>query len=177
MDSRWLDLIREQQAAGFPDLAGTGLSLRVPVSDRLVTRIISTNLPPSSRLRHLEIKAERSNRIKVVVQLARPSFLPTLTIPFDIEQQPELPASPILALRVVSSQAVMAFAGSALRLLDSLPTGIVVEGNRVAIDLRLLAARYNLAEWFDYLESIELTTEEGRLVVSLRAALPPPAMG
>jgi hypothetical protein len=177
MNPRWLDLFREQQALGFPDLAGTRLSLSIPVSDRLITRVIAENLPASSRLRHLEIRAENANRLRVVVQLARPAFMPTLTIPLDIERQPSLPGSPVLSFRVASSPAVMAFAGSALRFLDRLPAGIVMDGNRVEVDLRLLAARYGAADAFEYLESIELTSEQGRVILSLRAALPPPTIG
>jgi hypothetical protein len=176
MDSRWLDLFREQKAAGFPDLAGTRLSLRLPISDALVSRIIADYLPPSSKLRHLEVRAEASNRVKVVVQLAKPSFLPALSIALDIEQQPVLPSSPVLVLRVASSPAVMAFAGSALRFLDSMPPGVAMDGSRIALDLRLLAGRYNVSDLFDHLEAVTLTTEEGRLVLSAQAVLPAPEM-
>jgi hypothetical protein len=177
MDSRWLDLFREQNAAGFPDLAGTRLTLRLPVSDRLVTRIVSEHLPASLPLRRFELKAEPSNRIKLVVQLAKPSFLPTLTIPLDVEQQPVLPASPVLTLRVASSSAILGFAGAALRLLDRLPAGITMDGNRIAVDLRLLAGRYDLSDVFDHLEFVELTTEEGRLVLRAEGVLPAPRAG
>ncbi|HXW08096.1 MAG TPA: hypothetical protein VD833_22895 [Vicinamibacterales bacterium] len=168
-----LQLLREQHAANFRDVAGASVTLTLPVSDRLVTRLVAEQLTPSSRLRHLDVRAEASNRFKVAVQLARPAFLPSLTIPFDIERQPALPASPVLVLRVASSASVMSFAGAALRLLDSLPPGITLDGNLVSLDLRLLAARYGRADVFEYLDSLALTTEPGRIVLSVRAALPP----
>jgi hypothetical protein len=174
MDPRLIDLFREQRAAGFPDLAGARLSVALPVSDTLVSRVVARRLPPSSKLRRLELKAEASNRIRVVVQLAKPSFLPPISIPLDIEQQPMLPTSPVLVLRVAASTAVLGFAGSALRFFDSLPPGVTLDGNRVAVDLRLLAGRYNASEIFDHLAGLTLTTEAGRFLVHVEATLPAP---
>ena len=108
----WLTLLREQQSAHFADLAGAHASFTVPVSDRLLNRMIADRLRRSSPIRELELRAEDGNRVTVSVRLARLAFLPPVHVRFAIERQPDLPASPVLVWRMVL-EGVAALAGPA----------------------------------------------------------------
>jgi hypothetical protein len=73
----WLDLLKDQERSGFADVRGARASIRIPVSDRILTRIISERLPPKSTIREIELEAGDGNECKVRVRL-RPAFLPTI---------------------------------------------------------------------------------------------------
>ena len=45
MTDEWLRLFLEQQAGGFPDFRGARASLTLPVSDRLLSRLVMQRLP------------------------------------------------------------------------------------------------------------------------------------
>jgi hypothetical protein len=168
----WLALLREQQSTNFADLAGAHAAFAIPVSDRLLSRIIADRLPPSSRVSELQLHAEDGNQMVVSVKLGRLAFLPPVRIRLTIERQPDLPASPILVLRIVL-ESVASIAGPALRFLDGLPPGMRLEKDRLHIDLAALLGHYGAAAALSFIAGLELTTAGGRVIVSGRLAIPP----
>jgi hypothetical protein len=170
-DPWWVSLLREQRAAHFADAAGAHAAFALPVSDRLVTRLIATRLPPSLPVKELELRAGAANQISVRFRLTRPSFLPAFTVRLAIEEQPVLPSSPVLVLRIVAD-GVGGLAGTALRFLQALPPGLRLDGDRVYVNLGVLLERYGASEALTYLTLLELTTMEGRIVVTGRLAVP-----
>jgi hypothetical protein len=163
----WLTLLREQQSTNFADLGGAHTSFTIPVSDRLLSRIIADRLPPSSPISELQLRAEDGNQVTVSVKLARLAFLPAVHVRLAIDRQPDLPASPILVLRMVF-EGVAALASQALRFLKGLPPGIRVEPDTLHVDLATLLAHYGAADALLYVTALDLTTVAGRVVVDVR---------
>ena len=168
----WIDLLRQQRAAGFADLAGGQGTLVLPVDDRLLSRLIASRIPPSWPVKELTLRAAAGNQLVVRLKLTK-AFLPTFTLRLMIERQPVLPASPVLVLRIVSD-GVAALAGTLMRFLPPLPPGLRLNGDLLSINLATLLDQYGAGEALAYLTLLELTTTEGRLVVSARAAVPDP---
>jgi hypothetical protein len=167
-----LSLLREQQSANFADLFGAHASFTIPVTDRLLSRIIADRLPPSSPVSELQLHAEDRNQMVVSVKLGRLPFLPPVRIRLTIEQQPDLPASPIVVLRMVL-EGVAALAGPMLRFLEGLPPGVRLEKDRLYIDLAAMLRRHGAEAALSFINALELTTAAGRVIVSGRVALPP----
>jgi hypothetical protein len=165
-----LHLLHEQQASGFGDVAGARASVTLPVSDRLVSRLVSQSLPPGAPITDIALRAQAANRLSARVRLTRPAFLPPITVNLAIEQQPALPDNPVFALRLLST-GLLSFAGAAVRFLNVLPPGIRLDGDLIYVDIRTLLEHWGLAQHLRYLEHLEVTTEEGRFVVSARGAL------
>ena len=165
-----LHLLREQQASGFPDVAGARASVTLPLSDRLVSRLVAQSLPPSAPISEIDLRAGNADRFSVRVRLTRPALLPPITVNLAIDQQPALPSHPVMTLRLLST-GLLSFAGVAARFFNVLPPGIRMDGDLIFIDIRTLLDRRGLAHHLRYLEHLEVTTEEGRFVVSLRGAL------
>ena len=168
----WLTLLREQQATNFAGLAGAHASFTIPISDRLLSRIIADRLPRSSPVSELQLHAEDGNQMVVSVKLGRLAFLPPVRIRLTIERQPDLPASPILVLRMVL-EGVAALAGPALRFLEGLPPGVRLEQDRLHVDLATLLRHYGAEAALSFVTALELTTAAGRVIVSGRLALRP----
>ena len=168
----WLALLREQQSTNFADLGGAHASFTVPVSDRLLNRIIADRLPRSSPVSELQLHAEDGNQMTVGVKLGRLAFLPPVRIRLAIERQPDLPASPILVLRMVL-EGVAAVAGPALRFLEGLPPGVRLQQDRLHVDLATLLGHYGAASALPFITALELTTVGGQVIVSGQLAVPP----
>ena len=171
MNPRLLDLLRQQHASGFPDVAGAHASATIPLSDRLVTILANESLPPTAPVRELDLRAHDGNRFTVRVRLSRPALMPPISVNLFIERQPHLPDSPFLVLRLGSSGGLMSLAGSAMRFLNVLPPGISIERDHIIVNLRTLLNERGLGEVLGYLEDAAVMTEEGRFVISGRARL------
>lgn len=171
MNPRLLDLLLQQRASGFPDMAGAHASAMCPVSDRLITRLLQAHIPDGAPVREVDVRAHEGNRITVRVRLARPAFLPPIALGLFIERQPELPESAVMVLHVGTLGGLFGLAGSAAKLFQLLPPGIDMDGQRVTVDLRALLAQQDLADVLDYLEHLQVLAEEGRFVVSVRASV------
>ena len=148
-------------------MAGTEVSATVPVTDHLLTRIARQHLPSSTPVRDLDLRAREGDRFEVRLRLARPAFLPALTVPFAIVRQPVLPHDSILILRLGSMGGLLTLAGAAARLFDVLPPGVTLHHDQLSVDLRALAARAQAGVVLDSLTRLEITTREGQVVVSL----------
>ncbi len=165
-----LNLLREQEASGFRDVAGARASVTLPVSDRLVSRLVSHSLPPSAPIADIALHAQNADRFSARVRLTRPALMPPITVNLAIEQQPSLPSNPVFVLRLLST-GLLSFAGAAARFFNVLPPGIRMEGDLIYVDIRTLLEQRGLAEHLRYLNQLEVATEEGRFLVSLSGAL------
>ena len=174
MNPRLLDLLRQQHASGFPDVAGAHASATIPLSDRLVTILANERLPPTAPVRALELRAHDGNRFTVRVRLSRPALMPPISVSLFIEQQPQLPESPFLILRLSSSGGLMSLAGSAMRFLNVLPPGVSFERDHIIVNLRTLLHERGLGEVLGYVGHLEVMAEEGRFVIDVRGSVPPP---
>jgi hypothetical protein len=169
MDPRLQQILMRQQEGGFPDLAGAEASVVLPVSDRLLNELLAGTLKLPAQVRELHVQSLADNRIGVRVKVGG-SFLPSINLTLIIERQPELPASPVLVLRLKPG-GLLSMVAPALHLLDSLPSGITVVADHVHIDLARLARDRGLQAWFAHLDVVRVNTAEGSLIVTLQSAI------
>jgi hypothetical protein len=172
LDPWWLTLLREQQSEGFADLAGTRSSIRMPISDRLVSRAIAQHILPRVPIREFDLTAHDSDVIAVHLRLTKPTFAPPIRLRLAIEQQPVLPSSPALVLGV-QSRGFLTLVASALNFVDLLPPGVHFDGRRLTLDLAAILERQQAAHVLAYFSSLSLTTTTGQLVLHAELALPP----
>jgi hypothetical protein len=161
---RILARLRESR---FADLKGARVSAAVPISERLLNELVRGALPPSAPVHDLSIRPEAANRLTVSATMGM--FAPTATV--EIERQPE-PPNAVLVLRIskISSNGMplpTPLATAFLAKFATLPPGLRLEGERLSVDLRSLIERRGFGEIFAYLESVRITTEEGRLLLDL----------
>jgi hypothetical protein len=164
-------LLHEQRLNRFREIAGADAVFTLPVSDRLVTRLVTENLPDDGPVRELDLEAQTGNLVLVRVKLTRPAFLPSVSLRLFIERQPALPASPVIGLRMEMAAGLTGLAGPALKMMGSLPRGLQLEGDRLEVDLRALLERANAMDVLDYLGELQLTTEQGRFVIAGRISI------
>jgi len=168
MDQRLVRLLSRQVATGFEDLQGTEAAVTLRVSDRLLNELVTEALPPSAKVRDVEVRAQPGNRFAVRAKLGAAAFLPPLNLTVAVDRQPELPASPVLVLKLEMG-GLLSLAGPALRFFDALPPGIRIEQDRIHVDLARLLAERGLTGFLDHLEQFHVQTAEGTTILLLRA--------
>jgi hypothetical protein len=154
------------------DFAGAHASARIPVSRALLNRVVADALArTASPVRSVDIRPRAGDQFDAVVTVTWP-FVPALTVAFAIEQQPTFPDSPILVLRWSFLGAIGAFASRLLSSFDRLPDGIRIDGDRLLLNLPLLAQRSPLAPTMGYVKALELHTLDERAVIDIELAVP-----
>lgn len=164
-------LLEDLRASRFAPLAGARVSATIPVDDRLLNALIAASLPAGAQVRDVTVESRLSNRLRVSARLTRAEFFPPISLTLEIERQPVLPHAP-LVLRVLSLPALMSLAGAALSPSTLLLSGITIHDQRVQVDVAVLLEQAGFGEVVPYVESLQITTAEGRLVldVTLRVA-------
>jgi len=170
MDQRLAGFLKRQVESGFADLRGAEAAFTVPVSDRLLNEIITQALPSSGRVRDVECRARAGNRFAVRAKIGGASFLPPINLTVSIDRQPELPASPVLVLRLEMG-GLLSLAGPALRFFDALPPGIRIQDDRLYVDVAQLLEQRGLSGVLNHLEQLQINTAEGATILSLRARI------
>lgn len=151
------------------DISGSRGAVDLAISERLLNEIVRSRLPEGGAVREVTIQPH-PGRARVTVRLARPAFLPPVTVGVTVERQPELPDSPELVLKLEMSAGLGMLLGLGANMFASLPPGIRIEGERVRVDLRTLLAGQDLAWALRYAESLAVTFEAGRVRITGNAA-------
>lgn len=168
MDPRLLELFSRQQAAGFPGLAGSDARATIRVAAPLLNEAVTTALATVPAVRDVSVQPRSSNRFDVRLTLAKPAFLPSLNLTLLIERQPELPADPVLVLRITGAGGMMRLAAPAITSFGLLPPGVRLESDHVLVDLRTLLQQHGQLQVLDYAEQLQVMTEEGVLIVLIQ---------
>jgi len=170
MDERLERVLQRQLADGFPDVRGAQAAITLPISERLLNELLAETIPRSVPVTDLRVTPEAGDRFVVRFRVGSSSLVPRLKIVLAIEAQPDLPALPILVLRLETT-GLMMLAGPVLRLFNALPDGITVKDDRIHVDLRALAERRGMAPYLDYLDQLRVNTLGGAVVLTVHARI------
>ena len=166
---RILDQLRATRFAG---LEGALVTASIPVSAPLLNAWIQSLMPPSAHIRDLWVQPAEDNRLIVRVKLARPGFLPPISITVSIDRQPQLPESPVLVARILSFPGLVSLAAGFIPAAASLGRGIRLEDERIYVDFKALLERQGLADLLVLIERVQVTTADGVLRLDLALRVP-----
>ena len=168
MTNRWSDILMHLRASGFRDIAGTRAAGTVPVSENLLNEIVAASLPPAAPVRSVSIHPETNGRFSVRIA-PKAALMPAFTLKLVIEDQPRLPDSAVLVVRMATLSGLFGLAGGVIG--GMLPPGVRLDGERILVDLRTIAAQHGLAHLLDHVAQLAITTDDGRLVLHIEAAI------
>src|SRR3954451_10746303 len=144
---------------------------RVPIPRALLNHFVGRALAGRDvPIRALDIRPHDGDQFEAIVTVTWP-FVPALTVGFAIEQQPRFPESPILVLRWSFLGGVGALASrltSSLRL----PDGVRLDGDRLLLNIPLLAAQSAAGAMLGYVRLLELHTGDGLMIIDAELAMP-----
>ncbi|HEY0874744.1 MAG TPA: hypothetical protein VGD94_14825 [Vicinamibacterales bacterium] len=168
--TRFIEILRQLTTTQFRDLAGARVTADVPVSERLLNDVIATSIPPDAPVRNVAIRPEGEDRFSVRI-VPKMALIPAITLRLAIEAQPRLPESSVLVLRMITLGGLFGLASGAIA--GMLPPGVRLEGERILVDLRDIAAHRGLADLFEYVMALQVHSDAGRVVVHVDAGVPP----
>lgn len=169
LDPDLVAILRSLQATQFRDLAGSHVSARIPVSERLINEVVALTLPTNVPIREARVHPEPGDQFSVRVT-PRSAFLPSLTVKLAIERQPELPGSPVLVLRMATLGGLVGLAASVFPIAQMLPPGVRMEGELIHVDLHAQVAQRGFSNEFRYVRQLRVTTEDGWVIVHAEVA-------
>jgi hypothetical protein len=162
------EILNHLRSSRFRDLAGTRISAIVPVSGDLVNQFIAASLPPTAPVRSAAVRPEPGDRFSVRI-VPKAALMPAITLKLAIEEQPRLPESAVLVLRMASLSGLFGLAGGVIA--GMLPPGLRLDGERILVDLRTLAAQAGQGELLDYVTQLQVHTDDGRVILHVDAAV------
>lgn len=162
------DLLHHLQGSAFRDIAGARVSAVIPVSEALVNRLIAATLPATAPVRDVVIQPEPNDRFSVRIT-PKAALLPSITLKLAIEEQPRLPESAVLVLRMATLSGIFGLASGMIA--GMLPPAVRLQGETIRVDLRALAAERGQAELLDHLRSLEVHTDQGRVILHVDAGV------
>jgi hypothetical protein len=166
----------------FQEIAGARLTAEIPLSERLVNQLVAEALKRSTDgpVEAAEVQVRTDGELAVRLRLRRPRFVPPVVVRLRIEKQPT-PEEPELVLRwdLTGIAALAKLATPVLSFTNVSRPGIIVDGDRVALDVTRLAREQGAGELLDYLTALRVETRAQALVLifELRVPEPPATIG
>ena len=172
MDANVSELLAFLQSSGFRDIAGSRASVQLPLSRSLVNRLVAQALRGTSTpLREVDVRPHDGDEFDVVLTVSWP-FVPPLKVAVSVAQQPQFPASPVLVFRWSLLGAVGALASRVIAALDRLPAGIRLDGDRLLVDIPVVAGRGPAETLWPWVKKLELHTIDERVVLDVELEIP-----
>jgi hypothetical protein len=167
MDPHVSELLASLQSSGFREIAGSRASAQIPFSRALVNRVVAQALRSTSTpVREVDVRPHQGDQFDVVLTLAWP-LVPPLKVAARVAEQPTFPASPVLVFRWSLLGAVGALASRVIAALDRLPAGIRLDGDRLLVDIPVVAGRGPASTLLPFVKKLELHTIDDRIVLDV----------
>ena|SRR5207247_536960 len=169
MDPTLQKILSQQQAVRFAGFSGSDINSTIRIADPLLNQLIAAQLPPGGPLRSVTVRSHAGNRLGVTLTLARPAFLPPITLTLAVERQATLANDGPLVCRVTGAVGgLMHLAASFIAKLN-LPPGIRLDAEHVHVDVRELLRQRGLEDLLEHVKQLTVTTEERRTAVTIVA--------
>jgi hypothetical protein len=151
-------------------LRGAQATITLPISERLLNEALTEMIPQSAPVSDLHVTPEAGDRFTVRFRIGSSTILPRLKIALAIDREPDLPAFPVIVLRLETT-GLMTLASPVLRLLNAFPAGVTLKEDRIHVDLRALAERQGFGAYLDHLDELRVNTVSGAVVLTVRGRI------
>lgn len=154
------------------EVAGTSLGGEIPIKDTLINRVIARRLEGHPHIASLHVTLLDGDAALVRVE-ARTRLLPSIPVAVRIEQQPDLPRDAMLRLRwsLPGSGAFTLVAKAIVGYIRTMPPGVQIDGDVIAVDLRTLLRERGVEDVLGVLHRVAFHTRPGALLVQFQAGL------
>ena len=152
---------RTSISLGLHTRTAKALAREIATLNRLRLKRNSRPRGTSSPVREVDVRPHNGDEFDVVLTLSWP-LVPPLKVTVNVAQQPEFPASPVLVFRWSLLGALGVIASRVIASLDRLPAGIRLDGDRLLVDIPVMAARGPAAALLPYVKTLQLHTIDDR---------------
>jgi hypothetical protein len=172
LDAFASELLAHLQSSAFRDVAGSRVSARIPVSRPLLNGLIAHALQGTTTpVKQVDIRPRDGDQFDAMVTVTWP-FVPPLKVAIAVDRQPQFPAPAVLALRWSALGGLGAIASRLIAALKQLPAGLRLDGDRLELDIPVLAAQSPAAAALRYVRGLEVHTAADRVVIVVELEVP-----
>ena len=161
-------IIDEQRAMGFPALAGTNVTARVPLRDTVLNEVLAATAFAKGGfgpMKAATVKFSEGNRITISLAFDHWMLPKTYQIEGVMAPTVDFAKDPRLLLMLAPSGLLGMVAKVVLGSRDDLRAFLTISGDRVFIDIKALLSRKDTASLVPLLRTIRLKTEAGVLFI------------
>ncbi len=161
-------------------LEGASLDLVLPLREDIVNQVLEKEVVDREEIKAMRVFFDQGNRIRVKMKVKVPALLfrvnlPEKEISLAIESVRGIPGRPIIPLRITGG--LNRLEKMMLQIFDSVltrkfPKGIKLGDERIEVDLKAMLAPRDLDYAADYIQSLNLRTETGRMLVETSVEIP-----
>jgi hypothetical protein len=160
-----------QRLAGdhFSELVGLQVDASIPIPERLINEIIGMTIRGNKNISYCRISVSHQNRISV--NLKTPRWPWPLELKLRLDRTVDVNRSPVLRAKL-ENKVLLGRLGS---FFNVLPDGVLIQGNQIVVDLGAFFHSPEQKRFLDMVKSAEIRTEEGKLVLKVKAAVEKPS--
>jgi hypothetical protein len=155
-------------------LAGARISVEIPISESRLNQWLGDWVRRSSgTFEKVQVHLRSGGEIDVRLTFRHLRLAPAVTIHARIVEQPRLPESPVFALRwsLPGTGRLAAFVGPAIPFFVAPPPGIMVNGDRVMVDVAQLLRQHGCGDLFTNVTALYLDTGDATMMVNFQLQL------
>lgn len=148
----------------FSDLRGTTVNASVPVPQALINELIEAALKGNKNIASMRASVHPQNRVSLDVKTSLLPWTLNLKLRLDTSVDFASYSSPKIRAWMENNRLL----GSLGSLFNALPEGIKLYGDQVVIDLGSFLRTAEQKKYLDFVRSVNIRTEEGRLILDVK---------
>lgn len=146
----------------FSDVAGLTVDASISVSEPLLNEIVNLVLEGNEEITYCRMQVHEQNRITVDVKSPRWPW--PLNLKLRLFRSVDLSRSPTVRA-FLENNVLLGKLGSMFKML---PPGITIYDDQISVDIGAFLHSPEQQQLIDLLKSVEIGTEEGRLIVDIK---------
>ena len=173
IDPALLQRLRSLAGDDFQELTGATVAGELPLTNAVVNRLIREQVRgDAGPVTSVEVAALDDDSFGAQVT-PRARLIPAVGIVGRFEQQPQMPARPVLVVRwaVPGIGPLGLLAGPALSFLKALPRGLRAEDDLIFIDVAEILRAHGLGDLVKHLTKLEVHTRRGAFLVKFELSV------
>lgn len=144
------------------DVAGLTVDASISVSEPLLNEIVSFALDGNEEITYCRMEVHEQNRITVDVKSPRWPW--PINLKLKLFRSVDLSRSPTVRA-FLENNVMLGKLGSMFKML---PPGITIYDDQISVDIGAFLNSPEQQQLFDLLKSVEIGTEEGRLILDIK---------
>lgn len=151
----------------FSDFKGTTAEASIPIPQSLINELVEVTLRGNKTIQSCQVAVHPQNRVAASVKTTLLPWALNLRLKLDTSVDFASYSSPKLRAWMENNRLL----GTLGSMLNALPEGIRLYGDQLVFDLGVFVFTPELKRMLDLVKSVEISTEEGRIILDVKAEI------
>lgn len=163
------EIVEKQRAERFAGFQGADIRGQLPVQEALLQPLFQPVVQKSNgRIERLAVSIQEQNVLLVDLTVYLLFFRKNLRITLSIDPKVDFAISPLLRIRIASSEGIPAFVLDMLLAQISVPESITITPRLITINLKTILTRSKLDDFVPLIKQLSLSTKRGSAFIGFQ---------